>query len=212
MDKIKQWMYYLIIALISLVTLIFLPMVGSTADLGWNLPNTTVGWVIWIVVKLIVAGIGVLIFHCFMLQAKINIKDDPKYKEANKLLEQCQHRKERIPRSPLVWNRQQYGKKGVSIFVITALSTVALTQAILTFDYMSMLTYLFTIVMNLIFGILQMKSAEEYWTTEYWEHAHYIYKQIMEEKKYGNQTTERDSIAQSGRTSKTEPDRYCPSL
>lgn len=198
MEKAKQWMYYIIIAFISLIALIFLPMVGSSADLDWALPNTTIGWVIWIVVKVIVAGIGVLIFHCFMLQAKINIKDHQRYLEANRILEQYSGAKERIPRSPSKWNSIQYGKKGVSIFIITMLSTIALTQAILTFDYMSMLTYLFTIVMNLIFGILQMKSAEGYWTEEYWEYAQYILKLNTEEKQNGNNTEHGGDLAQLG--------------
>lgn len=49
-----------------------------------------------------------------------------------------------------------------------------------------MLTYLFTIIMGLIFGILQMKRAEEYWTDEFWKYAKMIEEQngkIQEEIK-----------------------------
>lgn len=179
MEKLRQWTNYIIIGTVSLITLIFLPMVGSTASLDWTLPTTTVGWIVWAATKLIVAGLGIMIFHCFMLQAKVNVKDNKKYKEANQLLETCDRRKIYLPRSPQTWNRQQYGKKGVTIFLINILSIFALTQAILTFDYMSMLTYLFTIIMNLVFGILQMKSAEEFWTTEYWEYAQLTYKNTL---------------------------------
>lgn len=170
MDKIKQWMYYFIIGIISLVALLFLPMLGSTVGLGWNLPDTTTGWIVWIAVKLIMACVNVLIFHSFMQQAKLNVKDNPKYIEAREILAQ-QKDKKVLPRSPSKWNGQQYGRKGVGIFTSTAMATVALTQAILTFDWVSMLTYLFTIVMGLIFGILQMKTAEDYWTDEYWRYA-----------------------------------------
>lgn len=75
-DKVKQWMYYFIIGIISLIALCFLPMIGSTIGLGWNIPNTTAGWIVWISVKCIVAALNVLIFHCFMQQAKVNVKDD----------------------------------------------------------------------------------------------------------------------------------------
>ena len=170
MDKVKQWMYYFIIGIVSMIALCFLPMIGSDIGLGWNLPNTVVGWIVWVVVKLIVAVLNVLIFHCFMLQAKINIKDNPRYKEAQEIL-RLNNVKQYIPRSPAAWNKQQYGQKGVTIFITTALSTVALTQAMLTFDWMSMLTYLFTIIMGLIFGIMQMKTAEDYWTDEFWQYA-----------------------------------------
>ena len=44
----------------------------------------------------------------------------------------------------------------------------------LTFDWMSMLTYLFTIVIGLIFGIMQMKVSEDYWTDEFWLYAQQV--------------------------------------
>lgn len=173
MDKIKQWMYYFIIGIVSMIALCFLPMIGSNIGLSWNLPNTFVGWIVWLTVKVIVAVLNVLIFHCFMLQAIINIKDNEKYKEAREIL-RLTEQKDFIPRSPAAWNKQQYEQKGITIFITTALSTVALTQAMLTFNWMAMLTYLFTIIMGLIFGIMQMKTAEDYWTDEFWQYAQQI--------------------------------------
>lgn len=170
MDKVKQSLNYIIIGIVSLIALVFLPMLGSTVGLGWNIPNTIVGWTVWVAVKLIVAILNVLIFHCFMQQAKVNVKDNENYKRARDILIH-QKEKEVLPKSPNKWNSQQYIKKGTTIFLTTGLSTVALTQAILSFDYVSMLTYLFTIVMGLIFGVLQMKTAEEYWTDEYLQYA-----------------------------------------
>ena len=194
MDKVKQWMYYFIIGIISMIALCFLPMIGSNVGLGWNLPNTVVGWVVWVTVKLIVAVLNVLIFHCFMLQSKINIKDDKKYQEARQILSKNDV-KEFIPRSPNAWNRQQYGQKGVTIFITTALSTVALTQAMLTFDWMSMLTYLFTIIMGLIFGIMQMKTAEDYWTDEFWQYAQQVKRDMeLAEKERAKQANDSSSL------------------
>lgn len=172
MDKIKQSLYYIIIGVVSFIALVFLPMIGSTVGLGWNIPDTVVGWIVWVGSKLIVSTLNVLIFHCFMCQAKINVKDNENYKKARDILTDV-NLKEIKPRSPGKWNAEQYGKKGVTIFITSSLAVVALTQAVLTFDYISMLTYLFTIIMGLIFGILQMKTAEEYWTREYLEYALY---------------------------------------
>lgn len=173
MDKVKQWLYYFIIGIVSMIALCFLPMIGSNVGLGWNLPDTEVGWIVWITVKVIVAVLNVLIFHCFMMQAKINVKNDPKYVEALEILRLIK-RKEFVPRSPSSWNKQQYGQKGITLFITTAFSTVALTQAMLTFDWMSMLTYLFTIIMGLLFGVMQMETAEEYWTDEFWQYAQQV--------------------------------------
>lgn len=171
MEKIKLYTYYIIIGIVSLIALLFLPMVGSSVGLEMRLPDTLVGWIVYCVTKLIVAALNVIIFYCFMQQAKVNVKDNEKYKKANDILEVIEERKDRAPRSPKEWTRKQYGGKGITIFVTTILAAVSLTQAILTFDYITMLTYLFTIIMGLIFGILQMKNAEIYWTTEFYEYA-----------------------------------------
>lgn len=168
MDKVRLYTYYIIIGIVSLIALVFLPMVGSSAGLGMNLPDTITGWIVWVATKLIVAALNIIIFYCFMQQAKVNVKDDENFKKANEILETISERELRAPRSPQEWTRKQYGTKGLSIFICTILATVSLTQAILTFDYITMLTYLFTIIMGLIFGVIQMKSAELYWTTEYY--------------------------------------------
>lgn len=214
MDKVRQWMYYFVVGVVSLIALCFLPMIGSSVGLGWNIPNTVVGWIVWVAVKLIVAVLNVLIFHCFMEQAKLNIKDNIRYKEAQNIL-RTQNVKEFVPRSPQHWTRKQYGQKGVTIFITTALSTVALTQAILAFDWMSMLTYLFTIIMGLIFGVLQMKTAEEYWTDEFWQYANQV-KQTQNEverqaQEFVEMVTEKhiykgnDTSSNIGRTDILEP-------
>ena len=121
-----------------------------------------------------------------MQQAKVNVKDNENYKRARDILIK-QKEKEILPKSPNKWNSQQYIKKGSTIFITTGLSTIALTQAILSFDYVSMLTYLFTIVMGLIFGILQMKTAEEYWTDEYLQYALMIEREAALRAKAGLQ-------------------------
>lgn len=175
LNKAKLYTYYIIIGVVSLIALVFLPMIGSTADMGFKVPDSAVGWVVWIFTRIIVAALNMLIFYCFMEQAKINVKDDPDYKEALQVLaDTVSNNKERAPRSPEKWQAQQYSRKGVFIFSATLLGTVALTQAILTFDWVTMLTYLFTIIMGIIFGVVQMKSAELYWTTEFVRYADYV--------------------------------------
>lgn len=202
MDKIKQRLYYFIIGVISLIALVFLPMVGSEVGMEWNLPTTAVGWIIWVTVKLIVATINVLLFHCFMQQAKLNVAENPRYKEAKNLIYKIAPKLYK-PRSPREFNRKEYSTKAVTIFITTALSTIALTQAILTFDYMSLLTYLFTIILGVIFGIIQMKKAENYWIEEFYDYATKFYNEHKEELDNGNNNRQQD-LSQSGRTSSQE--------
>lgn len=192
-QSLKQGMYYIIIAVISFISVVFLPMLGSTLGLGWKLPDTTAGWVVWGASRAIVATINVLLFHSFMEQAKLNIKDDEHYKEAQDILVKVK-KKEHKPKSPAQWNAAQYGKKGVSIFLASAMSVVAIGQAVLSYEWATALAYLFTLGMGIIFGIMQMKKAENYWTTEYYEYA--LMKKRMEE--------EQQIAEQSEQTNKTE--------
>ena len=192
-QTLKQGMYYIIIAVISLISVVFLPMLGTTLGLGWKLPDTTAGWVVWGVSRAIVATINVLLFHSFMEQAKLNIKDNERYKEARDILVKVQ-KKEHKPKSPAQWNAAQYGKKGTSIFLSSAMSVVAIGQAVLSYEWATALAFLFTIGMGIIFGIMQMKKAETYWTTEYYEYA--LMRKRMEE--------EQQIAEQSEQTQKTE--------
>ena len=192
-DSLKQGMYYIIIAVISLISVVFLPMLGSTLGLGWKIPDTTAGWVVWGASRAIVATINVLLFHSFMEQAKLNIKDNEHYKEAQDILVKVK-KKEHKPKSPAQWNAAQYGKKGVSLFLASAMSVVAIGQAVLSYEWATALAYLFTLGMGIIFGIMQMKKAENYWTTEYYEYA--LMKKRMEE--------EQQIAEQSEQTQKTE--------
>lgn len=172
MDKfeLKKYLYYGLVGVISFIILVFLPMLGSETDIGFKFPNTTSGWFIYICSKLLVSVMNVLIFYCFMEQAKVNIKDDPHFKEANEILQKILDKKY-LPRSPKVWNTQQYSTKAVSIFITTLMSAFVFTNAILTYDWVTFLTYIFTLIFGLVFGVLQMKSAEKYWTNEYWQYA-----------------------------------------
>ena len=192
-QSLKQGMYYIIIAVISFISVVFLPMLGSTLGLGWKIPDTTAGWVVWGASRAIVATINVLLFHSFMEQAKLNIKDNEHYKEAQDILVKVK-KKEHKPKSPAQWNAAQYGKKGVSLFLASAMSVVAIGQAVLSYEWATALAYLFTLGMGIIFGIMQMKKAETYWTTEYYEYA--LMKKRMEE--------EQQIAEQSEQTQKTE--------
>lgn len=181
MDKIRQCLYYFLIGTISLIALCFLPFLGSEVGLNWNVPGTTAGWIVWASTKVIISTLNVLIFHCFMQQGQLNVINDERYKKALDILLK-QKEKGHDPKSPSKFLGNEYGKKGVFIFLFTALGTIALTQAILTFDWVSLITYIFTIIMGIVFGILQMKKAEWYWTEEFLRYAEWKQTRKKEEE------------------------------
>lgn len=170
-DKWLEYQYYVIIGVLSLFALFFLPMIGSEAGLAWIIPTTAAGWSVYVITKLLAAALNIMIFHCFILQGKTNILDNKKYQEANEILFITTNDNELRPRSPSEWKKATYGKKGLTIFITTLISVIGLTQAALVFDIVSMLSYLFTVIMGIIFGIFQMSETEKYWTEEYYKYA-----------------------------------------
>lgn len=193
--KWQTYQNYILIAIVSVVSLFFLPMLGSSIGLAFTLPNTAAGWLVYVSSKLLVAALNVIIFHCFILQAKVNAKDNPHFQEANEILRRIVPDKELAPRSPRQYFAATYGKKGTTIFITTAIAAVGLTQAVLTFDWVSMLTYLFTILMGLIFGVLQMNQTEIYWTEEYYKYAKEEQRKALAVPPIHEEVVERDSVA-----------------
>lgn len=171
MDKFRQYKNYGIIAILSIFCLFFLPFTGSVVGLGFVLPTTAAGWFVFITTKLIIGGVNILILYCFCEQGKFNVRNEPRYVQAREILLKESNSKELLPKSPAQHSREVYGKKGITIFLTTILGTLALTQAVLTFDAIVMLTYLFTIIMGIVFGVIQMGYEEIYWTEDYYKYA-----------------------------------------
>lgn len=171
MTKWRIYQYYLIIAVVSLIALVFLPMCGSTIGLEWNIPNTIAGWIVYVMSKLLVATINILIFHCFVQQGKLNVRDNKLYKEANEIMLLVSKDQEDLPKHPNELIGKLYRSKGITIFLTTLCAAIGLTQAVLTFDLLVMGTYLVTIVLGIIFGIFTMNEVEGIWTEDYWKYA-----------------------------------------
>lgn len=204
---LNQYIYYILIGIVSFLTLVFMPMIGSEIPLGIAVPDNEAEWAVFILTRLIVSVLNVLIFHNFMRQAKVNIRDDPNFKQANEIINRVPKKKYK-PRSPHKFNGQQYGGKAAGLFCSSLLSTVVLAQALLTYDYMSLLIYLFTVTMAIVFGILQMKKCEEYWTSEYldWAKSYEAEQQRLKEADEEAALAESDGLAFDAAKAPKEPE------
>ena len=198
-EKLKLYQGYFIIFILSLISIFFLPMLGSTVGLAFALPTTAAGWVVWIVSKLAVIMINMLLFDQFVKQAKINIKDNPNYIAACRIFDELSPLSEEELLEPAEYFSKLYRSKGTKVMLTSALSVVALSNAILTFNWVSMLTYLFTVVTGLVYGWITMATVEDYWTEDYYKLALRKQKQLkpLEETINVTQITERDDSSQS---------------
>lgn len=172
--KLNLYLYYILVFILSLLIMTVAPMFSPSAntDLGLEaiFPHTPVGWAIYVCTKLFVGAVNMLIFHCFVKQANVNVKDNANYIEASKIYG-TYHPKEYNPRSPKEFFGQLYGRKGVTLFLTSVLSSIVLTNAILSFDMTAFVSYCMTVAVGIIFGILVMKNVEVYWTVEFYDSA-----------------------------------------
>ena len=171
--RIQDYLYYFIIAIVSLCAMLIIPCFGSTVGMEWNFPNSVVGWIVFITSKLTVAIVNILIFHGFIKQSRINIRDNPNYVEAMKILNDV-GRKTYTPRSLAEINKKEYGHKMITIFISSMFSAFSFSQAILTFDITSLISYSITVLFGIIFGLLEMKKYEDYYTHEFVDYAKYV--------------------------------------
>ena len=185
--QLRQYIYYILIFVISFLVLVFLPMIGTDLDMGFRFPETPAAWVVFIVTKSITAFVNVMLFYCFNQQALLNVKNDERYLKANEILGKLNIRKEYKPRSPRQYNFRLYAGKGSSIFFSSILSTFALSQAILTYDWISLLTYSLVILFGVIFGFISMYSSMDYWTVEFPLYAQMVQREIENSNKESNQ-------------------------
>ena len=175
----KQYLYYVIIGIFTFIVLVFMPMLGSSLDGSLILPEGKGAWIMFVITRVFIAITNIIIFYSFMQQAKLNVRNNEYYKAANEILLKTKNSKEKKPMSPKKWEASQYLKKGTTIALGTVFALFSLSQAILTYKYTDLISYVLLIFSATVFGIFQMKKAEIYWTTEYYRYA----KMVEEENK-----------------------------
>lgn len=175
-DTMREWIhrstYYIVIAVLSALTLCVFPFLGSSISASIQFPTTKSGWVIWGVTNGSICLINMIIFHSFIKQGKLNIKDNPEYLQALDILSSIKPKNtdKRAP-SPAKYHASVYTKKGLSLIVSSFLSLMVFGEAILRLDYVALISYAITLIIGIVFGILQMKDEEYYWTSTFLTYA-----------------------------------------
>lgn len=185
----RLYQNYIIIAILSAISVFFLPMLGSEVDIGFKLPNTTAGWIVYIVTKLSIIGINIMLLDQFVKQAKVNIREDKRFIEADEYFNGKEDEEKLL--YPTEFLGKIYRNKMVTTAIVSILGVFGLTQAVLVFDWVSMLTYLFTNVFGIIFGWITMNEVELYWTDTYYK----LYKREKKEKE--NADIQRNRVQES---------------
>ena len=158
-------LYYILIASLSLLVLIIFPFLGSDLNASFKLPQTADAWIVYIATKAAITGVNLLIFHNFVQQARLNVRENERYKRACELYYTA--KKEKAPRSPRKYFGSLYASRIPGVIASTILGLIAFGDAILRLDYTALITYGITVVMTVAFGILQMIKVMDYWIEEF---------------------------------------------
>ena len=178
--RFKDLSGYFLVGIVSLLSVVVVPLLGTDFGTTIVIPNTWGGLAIWLCTRFTVVVVNLLIFDAFIKQAKINVKDDERYKSAVLKLNTIKEEAGIIPRSPEKFNKQQWRKKGTTLGISSILSSFLLTECIVNFDLTNFLTYLFTIGGAVAFGYLTMMNNEDYWTTEFPIYVDILYDKISD--------------------------------
>lgn len=182
-EKLRPYAYYIVIAILTLISTCFLPMIGSSADVNFQFPTTWDGWLVFFGGRIIISFINITIFYCFISQAEVNAQKDENYIKANELLNRINVKKRRPPRDPKVYIKNQWIKKGTMLFISSIGATFVFSNIILRFDLTMLLVYSFTILVAVITGWLTMEKIQYYWTHEYLDYAELQYEKETENDK-----------------------------
>ena len=172
--------YFIIIGLISLLSVFIPPLFMGclSSDIGMAFPKNAAGWILWSVLNVSTAIANICLLVLFKLQAKKNARNNENFKQANEILNKLAGRREIfIPRSPNRMNISDYTRKVICIIISTFTTSITLTSLILSFDWMTLLSCLVSIIITLCISWITMINNEIYWTEEYLLYAQMVEKQ-----------------------------------
>lgn len=168
-EAFKNYKNYGIIVVLTLITVTLFPLLGTQVGMEANYPTTTTGWIVWVVIKIALCVDNIFIFQAFVDQAELNVQYEQRYIDAREIV-----RKYRIgkykPMSPEERRKKIFSKK-VIITILTAMISVALTEAILRYNFADLIAYTISMIMAVVFGILSMADQEKYWVEEFYDYA-----------------------------------------
>lgn len=173
-DSIVKWMvnniYPIVIFIASLLVLVIVPMIGTQAEGGLAIPTEPEEAILYWTIKGLTAALNLTIFAAFRRQAKMKAKNSKGFQQAEEILGKVKQKKERYI-SPMEFSAKQWGTKGFTLLLSTALTSVALTNLVIYYDWVTAIACAVSIAIAVLFGLMTLASEEYYWEVEYLKYA-----------------------------------------
>lgn len=180
-ETFKQYFNYGIVAVTSLLVLMVAPALESAISGELNYPTTLQGWIFWAIGRVAVTVINLVIFIALDNQSEINAQNNENYQRAKEILD-SDPEMQKIAVSPKQKKRKDITGKIPFIILGSAASLVALSQIIFNYSLSTLVSYIFTVVMDIAFAIWHMIDKEvNYWSDEFLRYA----LQVQNERQIG---------------------------
>ena len=131
----------------------------------WHNPE----WYEW-VFTIISEVLSITTFIGFSIQGKLNVKDDARKLEADKILGKLKI-KETKPQSPKSFESKAYISKAIMVSITTVGTCMLVPVIAINFNIAMLMSLTISSMTSIVFGILNMKSFEDYYTHEYVRYA-----------------------------------------
>lgn len=198
-EGVRNYIFYILIFLVSITVTIFLPMIGTQSDQPFMMPKDIANWIFYIGTKILIALFNVLLFDLFVRQGKWNVRNNDKHILARSKLNKLKNKND-IPTSPGKHMGTIYGTKGVTVLLMSSITAFILPACVIAWDWMLFLSCVITVVFGVIMGVITMKNEEYWWTEEYLKYAIYKEEQITKESEL-NDNSQRQDLSQPTGTS-----------
>lgn len=170
-NTFKQYFNYGIVAIASFVALVVAPALESAITGQLNYPTTKQGWIFWAIGRVAIVVLNLVIFKALDKQSEINASDNENYQKAKAILD-TDPKRQKIALSPEQVSRRDLLGKVPWIILGTAASLVALSQIIFRYSLATLVSYISTVVMDIVFAVWHMINKEvNYWSDEYYRYA-----------------------------------------
>ena len=170
-ETFKQYFNYGVVAIVSMLTLMVAPALESAISGELSYPDTAQGWIFWAIGRIAITVINLVIFTALDKQSEVNAKNNENYIRAKQILE-SNDAQQRIALSPKQIKTKTYLSKIPWIILGSAASLVALSQIIFNYNLATLISYIFTVAMDIAFAIWHMIDKEvNYWSDEYLRYA-----------------------------------------
>lgn len=181
-ETFQEYKNYGIVAALTLLGVAVFPLISANIGIDNKFPTSTLGWIVWTTVRLAFIVLNICIFKAFVDQAKVNIKNEPRYLNALDKYRGIQN-KEFVPRSPGSYFSGLYSKKIVTLVLSSITALVGISQAIINYNWMDLISYAISLTLAIVFGLNTMQNTQEYWVEEFPE---YVNKLIEKEVDSGD--------------------------